>query len=152
MKTVQITVAGRDYTVAPLPIIKNREWRKQFEKPIQDAVKLLSEIAGYADKEYEDGGAMIGDIGKAISGSLSPVIDHLLGSADTIVEAVFDYAPTMAEDREYIEENGYDEEIVKGFLTILSLAFPFGPALQGLMRLGREEPQTEKSSADPSSE
>jgi hypothetical protein len=156
MKTVQVSIAGRDYIVAPLPIVKNREWRKQFEKPIKDAIKLLSEIADFAEKEadkkYEDGVAMIGDIGKAISGSLSPVVDHLLGSADTIVDAVFQYAPAMKEDREYIEENGYDDEIVKCFLSILTLAFPFGPALRSLMNLGREDAQTEKSSADPSSE
>ena len=139
MKTIEVTVAERDYIITPLPIRKNREWRKQFDEPINDAANLLTEIGSYADTEFEDGKAMVGQIGKAISGSLSPIIHHLLGSADTITEAVFDYSPAMQEDREYIEENGFDTEIVAAFLAILSLAFPFGQAIRGLMELGKEE-------------
>jgi len=95
---------------------------------------------------------MIGSIGKAVSGKLPTVINHLLGSADMITEAVFDYSPAMKKDRKYIEEKGYDTELVSCFLSILGLAFPFGQAIQGLLKLGREEPQTEASSASPSSE
>ena len=51
MKVVNVTLAGREYAVTPLPIKKNREWRKQFEAPIQDAANLLAEVGGYADKE-----------------------------------------------------------------------------------------------------
>ena len=99
MKTIQVSVAGRDYTVTPLPIKKNREWRKQFDAPIQDAANLVAEVGGYADGEFEDVKTMVVDIGKAVSGSLSVVINHLLGSADTITEAVFDYSPAMKKDR-----------------------------------------------------
>lgn len=152
MKTIQVSVAGRDYTITPLPIKKNREWRKQFDAPIQDAANLLAEVGGYADQEFVDASNMIGSIGKAVSGKLPTVINHLLGSADMIVEAVFDYSPAMKKDRKYIEENGYDEELVSCFLSILGLAFPFGQAIQGLLKLGQEERPTEASSASPSSE
>jgi len=152
MKTIQVSVAGRDYTITPLPIKKNREWRKQFEAPIQDAANLLAEVGGYADQEFADASNMIGSIGKAVSGKLPTVINHLLGSADMITDAVFDYSPAMKKDRKYIEENGYDSELVSCFLSILGLAFPFGQAIQGLLKLGREEPQTEASSALESSE
>ena len=159
MKTIQVSVAGRDYTVTPLPIKKNREWRKQFDAPIQDAANLLAEVGGYADGSFDDVKTMVGEIGKAVSGSLSPVISHLLGSADTITEAVFDYSPAMKKDRKYIEENGYDSELVSCFLSFLGLAYPFGQAIKGLIRMGKdltkdgqEEPQTEASSASPSSE
>ena len=159
MKIIQVSVAGRDYTVTPLPIKKNREWRKQFDAPIQDAANLLAEVGGYADGSFDDVKTMVGEIGKAVSGSLSPVISHLLGSADTITEAVFDYSPAMKKDRKYIEENGYDSELVSCFLSFLGLAYPFGQAIKGLIRMGKdltkdgqEEPQTEASSASPSSE
>ena len=162
MKTINVTVAGRDYIITPLPIRKNREWRKQFDKPINDAASLITEIGSYANTEFEDGKAMVEQIGKAVSGgSLSPVVRHLLGSADTIINAVFDYSPAMQEDRKHIEENGFDDEIVSAFLSILSLAFPFGQAIKGLMALGKEEEkeengqkeqQTEVNSASQSSE
>lgn len=160
MKTVQVSVAGREYTITPLPIKKNREWRKQFEAPIQDAANLLSEVGSYADGEFEDMSKMIGEIGKAVSGSLPTVIDHLLGSADTITKAVFDYSPELKKDKEHIEENGFDQEIVSCFISILGLAFPFGQAIRGLMELGKErlkangqeEQPTEANSASESSE
>ena len=155
MKTIQVSVAGRDYTVTPLPIKKNREWRKQFEAPIQDAANLLSEVGGIAGAsggEFEDGADMINKVLGSAAGNIANVAKHLLGSADMITEAVFDYSPALKKDRKYIEENGYDTELVSCFLSILGLAFPFGQAIQGLLKLGREEPQTEASSASPSSE
>ena len=102
MKTIQVSVAGRDYTITPLPIKKNREWRKQFEAPIQDAANLLAEVGGYADQEFADASNMIGSIGKAVSGKLPTVINHLLGSADMITDAVFDYSPAMKKDRKQL--------------------------------------------------
>lgn len=160
MKTIQVSIAGREYTITPLPIKRNREWRKQFDAPIQDAANLLVEVGSYADTEFEDTSKMIGSIGKAVSGKLPDVINHLLGSADTITKAVFDYSPEMKKDKKHIEEKGFDEEIVSCFLSILGLAFPFGQAIRGLMDLGKEEPksngqeepQTEASSASESSE
>ena len=152
MKTIQVSVAGRDYTVTPLPIKKNREWRKQFETPIQDAASLLAEVGGLAGTDFKDGADIINKVVGAAAGSVASVVGHLLGSADLIVEAVFDYSPAMKKDRKHIEEKGYDTELVSCFLSILGLAFPFGQAIQGLLRLGREEPQTEASSASPSSE
>ncbi len=152
MKTVQVTVAGREYVISPLPIKKNREWREQFDAPIRDAAKLLAEVGSYVDKDFNDARTMVTDIGRAVSGSLSPVVGHLLGSADLISKAVFDYSPDMKKDKKHIEENGYDDELVSCFITILGLAYPFGPALKGLSKLGQTALQTEASSATPSSE
>ncbi len=151
MKTIEVTVAGRKYLITPLSIRKNRKWRKQFDSPIKDAANLLAEIGSFVDVEYEDTRQMIGRVGQAVSGSLSPIVEHLLASSDTITEAVFDYSPAMKEDQDYIEENGYDTEIVDAFLEILGLAFPFGQAIRGLMSLGQAEPQTEPNSPSQSS-
>ena len=154
MKSIQVTIAEREYTIFSLPIKKNRVWRQQFEAPIQDAANLMSEIGSYADKEFEDTGKMIGQIGKAISGTLPTVIDHLVKSSDTITQAVFDYSPAMKKDKKRIEEKGYDEEIVSCFLAILSLAFPFGQAIRGLMNLGKDEKETngqKEQQTDPNS-
>jgi len=160
MKVVKVTIAGKEYAVTPLPIKKNREWRKQFDAPIRDAASLLAEVGSHAGVEYEDASKMINSLGKAVSGKLAPVINHLLGSADLITEAVFDYSPELKKDRKRIENEGYDTEIVAAFMSILGLAFPFGQAIQGLMELGKENPKvsgqeeqpTVPSSASPSSE
>ena len=152
MKTIQVTVAKREYTITPLPIRKNREWRKQFEAPIQAAANLVAEVGSQASGEFEDGAALINKVLGVAADSIAPMVDHLLGSADLIVSAVFDYSPAMKKDKKWIEDNGLDEEMVSCFMSILGLAFPFGRAIEGLLKLGQEGQQTEASSASPSSE
>ncbi len=152
MKTIELEIAGRKYTVTPLPIKQNREWRKRFEAPIADTANLLAQVGTYADTEFETTAVMVGEIGKVISGKLPKVIGHLIGMIDTISDAVFDYCPSMMDDRDYIEEHGFDDEMVSCFLRLLGMAFPFGPAVQGLIHLGREVQVTTQSSASESSE
>ncbi len=152
MKIIQIEIAGRTYDVSPLPIKANREWRKQFDAPLRTAVDFAAEIGTFTANEFEDSKTMIATIGKALSGRLSEVANILLGSADMIVEAVFQYSPAIAKDRKHIEENGFDEELVAAFMKLLALAFPFGRAIQGLMKLGQGEQLTEANSATESLE
>ena len=160
MKIVQIKIAGREYDVCPLPIKANREWRLQFQEPLQDAANLVAELGDFAGEEFDKPADLLNKILSGLSGNLSSVVKHLLGSADMITQAVFQYSPAINEDKEYIEEHGYDEELVAAFMQLLSLAFPFGSAIRGLMDLGKEEPkangqedqETDQNSALESSE
>ena len=160
MKIIQIKIAGREYDVCPLPIKANREWRLQFQEPLQDAANLVAELGDFAGDEFDKPADLLNKVLSGVSGNLSSVVKHLLGSADMITEAVFQYSPVICKDREYIEEHGYDEELVAAFMQLLSLAFPFGRAIRGLMELGKEESktdgqkdqETDQSSASESSE
>ena len=152
MKIIQIEIAGRTYDVSPLPIKANREWRKQFEVPLRTAMEFVSELGTFTADDFEDSKTMIATIGKAVSGRLSEVANILLGSADLIVEAVFQYSPAIAADRKHIEESGFDDELVAAFMKLLALAFPFGQAIQGLMKIGQTEQSTEVNSVSESLE
>jgi hypothetical protein len=148
VKTVEVTIAGRSYTVTPLPIRRNREWRSQFEPILQDISAFVSDLGSYAGEEFTDAPDMINRLGKVLSGRLPALTQYLLSSLDLITVAVFDYSPEIAEDREYLEENGYDHEIVAAFLQVLQLAFPFGPAVRVLTATGQKSGQKEPST-DP---
>lgn len=151
MRTVDVEIAGREYTIKALPIRQNREWRKKYEEPLQDVVKFVTEAAGYMDVEWEDERAMVSKLGGLMKDQLQIVAAHLLNSADLIVSACFDYSAVLREDRKFIEENGYDEEMVHVFIAILEVAFPFGPLVGVLRERGRQASSTEPSSADQSS-
>lgn len=155
MNTVEITVAERTYTVTPLPIRKNREWRSRFDPILKDLSGFVGELATYAGEDFVDAPNMINRLAQGLSGHIPMVTSYLVQSLDMIADAVFDYAPEMAKDREYIEANGYDEELVGAFVRLLPLAYPFGPAVQGLVNRipsGPTEPLTEQNSPTASSE
>jgi hypothetical protein len=152
MKQITVELAGKEYAISPLPIRKAREWRKQFEEIIADISELLSTVGEYVDVEFENTQAMVSTIGSLVSGNLSKVAGYLLGSADIMAEAIFTYSDELAKDRERIEDEAFDDELVQVFLAILKLAFPFGGAVEGLIKLGQEPPETPQSSASVSSE
>lgn len=121
-KTTKITLAGQEYTVTELPSRRNAEWRAQVD----------AALAGVSDV-----------LGKGIRvNALQDVVDSvralLLGSAGTILELIYDYAPDVDADRERVEAEVYDSEVMAAFLEVASLAYPFG----SLLRLGMTGPAT----------
>lgn len=152
MKTITVKIAEVEYTITPLPILASREWRKQFDSLILSATGLLTQVGSMVDKEFETPSEMVSVIGTMVAGNLSEVVGHLVGSADIISQAVFSYSETLRKDKERIEAEGYDEELVTAFIQILSLAFPFGSLLQTLMKAGPELQEMVQSSASASLE
>lgn len=128
MRTVEVTLAGKTYTITELPSRKNAAWRKKLEKPFRELAKMLesapeTDISNLAD----------------IAGLVRSLSSMLVDSVDVIVELLFDYSPELRADRKRIEEEAYDSEILAAFTAVLSLAFPFGSLaskLQGLAMLG----------------
>lgn len=63
-------------------------------------------------------------------GSIADLMDKigglLAGSIDTVADMLFDFSPALAEDRERIEAEGYDDEIIAAFVEVLKLLYPFG--------------------------
>jgi hypothetical protein len=58
---------------------------------------------------------------------------------------LYEYSPALCADKERIEAESYDSEIVQAFMEVLKLAFPFGSAvgkLTAAMTVGRKGMQT----------
>ena len=72
----------------------------------------------------------------------------LIGSMDLLLDLLFAYSPELAEDRERIEEEAYDEEALAAFTEVLKLAYPFGELLA--MVNGRTASKTSPNSHSPS--
>ena len=115
-KTTKVTLAEWEYTVTELPSRKNADWRVQVDEALGDVSSLVGQ------------GVRLTNLQDAVDG----VRALLLGGAGTILGLMFDYAPEVAKDRDRIEAEVYDSEVVTAFLEVCTLAYPFG----SLLRLG----------------
>jgi len=141
MRSVDIELGGKTYTVRELPSRKSKAWRGELETPLRGLLGSTSELLGA--KLSTD----------AILPLLGAATDTALGSIDTIFDLVCRYSPDIDKDRERILDEAYDSEITDAFREVLGLAYPFGRLGQmvtGLIRLGSKQPATEPSSPSPS--
>lgn len=120
MRQAKVTLGGREYTLSTPPIRRSKEWRHKLARPFGDLAKAI-ELAGSVELSVADI-PNIGDLVKRFAGTL-------IGSVDTMLDLLFDYSPALAADREWIEENAYDEEALEAFTEALKLAYPLDTIL-----------------------
>jgi hypothetical protein len=115
MNPIVIPIAGRDYNVKPLTIRKSREWRESFEHKFDGLVTVLTTFSTIEVNNLSGVGEVIATLKST-----------LINSVDTVLDLVCAYAPEIDQDRERIENEAYDAEIVEAFGSILGLVFPLG--------------------------
>lgn len=113
-RTKILTLAGQEYTVEMLPMRQNKEWRDKLTMPVDKIVSLLMNAQ---DIEINTGADIIGLV--------AVVKDVLLGGMDLLLDALFDYSPALAADRERIENEAYDDEAIEALGGVIGLAYPF---------------------------
>ena len=143
MRTITVVLGEKEYVLRELPVRKNREWRERLQKPFGELVEALQ---GARDTEIDNL--------RAVGGLVQQLSALLLGSVDIVIDLIFAYAPELAEDGKYIEENGYDSQFLEAFASVLGLAYPFsmwmGPvrrAARELNAIGSRDKETSTSSA-----
>ncbi|MBK8987386.1 MAG: hypothetical protein IPM39_15135 [Chloroflexi bacterium] len=138
MKTAVVAIAEKPYTIREPKRKANAKWRQRFQAEFSDVAAL---IEGLPRTEMTP---------EALGGLLHQIIGKVGGSVDILAELVFDYSPELAADRETIEEEAYDSEIMAAFTAVLKLAYPFGSVLEtmnGLVALGQKAKPTLPSSS-----
>lgn len=122
MQPIIVTLAGRVYEVKPLPRLKARAFRQRLADEIGEVASALTQAGsagGTAITDLESIGELISTLGVTVAGSI-----------DLVADLLFDYSPELAADRERIESEGYDDELVAAFLEVLKLLYPFGDLLK----------------------
>lgn len=138
MKTAVVTIGEKSYTVREAKRKASAKWRQAFQAEFTDVANL---IEGLPRTEMTP---------EALGGLLHQIVGKVGGSVDILAELVFDYSPELAADRETIEEEAYDSEIMAAFTAVLKLAYPFGSVLEtmnGLVALGQKAKPTLPSSS-----
>ena len=139
MRSITVSLGGRDYLVEEPPLRKNMAWRAQVKAkfgPVLDLVlqgKISSDALKGADSD-----AMI-DLFLSVAG---PIVE----SPEIIWEAIASYSPGIAEDQERILDTARDSELVPVFLRLLELSYPFGGLIRQFIspeaETGPDEPPT----------
>ncbi|MEI8164809.1 MAG: hypothetical protein WCG26_00460 [Chloroflexales bacterium] len=134
-RTLTLTLAERDYAVPVAAIKQTRAWRAQLKAPLDDLLALVStnltvELAALSD--------LIG-----LADKFLPV---LMDAPETLFNLLVAYAPLLEAEREFLEANAYDDEVVTAFLAVLKVVFPL-EVLTGL--LGPASPATLKRLPTP---
>jgi len=115
IRSATVTIAGKEYVIKALPISKAKQWRAEFQKPFDEIVAALqaaphieiTNIAGLADVVYA-------------------AKDIVFGALELLLQMLYSYSPEVVADAEFIEENGYDEEIMAAVVEVVKLVYPFG--------------------------
>lgn len=115
-----VTLAGRDYTITELPSRKNAEWRAGLAGPFAELSDLLG---NWRDTPFT---------GDGISALIKTLSGLFLGSADRLVALLFAYSAELERDRERIQEEAYDSEIMEALIEVFKLAYPFASMAQRL--------------------
>lgn len=113
MKTATIEIDGDEYTVQELRSRDNAAWREKLQVH-------FDEIADVLEAELADG-RVLADVVRSVSGKL-------VQSVDIVRKLVADYAPDLPLDE------AYDSEVIEAFAVVLGLAYPFGAAVERLIR------------------
>lgn len=130
-RTIAMTFGDRVYDVPMAPIKRAKAWRAQLRAPIDSLMGVLS-----TDLTVEL--SAITDVVTLVN----KVLPALLDAPETLLTLLYAYAPLLEDDKEFIESEGYDDQIVAGFLAVIKAAFPLD-RLTGL--LGPATPATLKS-------
>ena len=130
MRSVTVKLGDNEYTIYELKARQNQIWRAKLKTRFD----TLADVIGSAPAT-ELSTAGVSDLLRSVSGV---VID----SIEDVREALFDYAPELSADCEYIEANAYDSEIMAAFVEVLTLAFPFGGMFRKVSALLDSGPST----------
>jgi hypothetical protein len=126
MITKTITLGEREYEVKALTIREADVWREKLNGPFAEIVEVLQ---GAEDVELSNA--------RDLAGLLRTVTGNLVESPKIIRRLLFEYAPALLADADWILDNAYDEEIFDAFVEVLKLAFPFGKVTQMFRGQGR---------------
>jgi len=137
-KTAQIALAGRPYVLTekhsgPATAWRNHLNASQTMRIFQSLDEAVVQLVGVLDQMTDNEGKMkkmsevdvnVSDI-IGIGSTLPVVVNGLSHSIDEIKDMLFDFSPELQADREWIDQNAYDSEIVVAFVEVLKLCFPF---------------------------
>jgi hypothetical protein len=136
MRTETITLGEKQYTLTELPLRKARAFRERIKEQFGSLVTLF-ENAPSTDITNTT----------QVAGLMRLLSDALLGSVDTLLDLLYEYSPSLAADKEAIEENAVGSEVVDAFIAAMGLSFPFFGGERGNKLINTIQQLGSKSSA-----
>lgn len=144
MKSETIILGGRTYQITERPTRANKAWRDQLTAVLEPVAGIVEQVTGGAlslpesVEEMRAKPQLLTDLG----GVVKRLTGLLLEGLDNVLDLTLDYSPALKADREWIEGNAYDSEILAAFTAVLGLAYPLGGVIHQLVKIGSPTPAT----------
>lgn len=142
-KQVKVKLGGKEYMLTEKTMGVTLKWREALRQ--SSVMRLFESLDGALAQlvnavEGSNSGGNLNLIAGINIATIAPAIMRgLAGSVDGVIELLFDYSPELAADREWLNDNAYDEEAIAAFVEVLKLNFPI-MALWGLVTGSRVQP------------
>jgi hypothetical protein len=131
-RQTMVTLGGQAYSVQARPIGEAAAWRRRLAEPFGALSEALLSLQ--SDTAVIEVGALIGTLQHS-----------LLDSMEILLDLLCEFAPAIAADRARIEAEAYDDEVVKAFVGVLNLVYPFGDLLRSVSGGVRTPTRTQPS-------
>jgi len=133
----KVTLGGVEYELRPLTMRPAAAFRAQIGERMGTLVDGLGKLERTELDQFDQMAGLVRLVGQAA-----------LGSVDQIAEWLFEYSPELASDRERIEAEAYDDEIIAAFVEVLKQLFPFGSLAKSLTGLAGQAISTNSRSVN----
>lgn len=132
-KGIKVTLGGQEYTLSPK---KGRAHSRKFRKVISPFLTGLEGLGGLAQKHFNPQTTQLSE--RDFDG-LARLFSSVAGEGlDAILDLVYEWEPSLEEDRTRLEEEATDEEFFKAFMVIVG--FVYGPFVSLLgVRMEKKE-------------
>lgn len=152
METKKITLAGKEYQLSRLTYTRSRAWREEHGAIVKRLLEALGDIQPLLEsglKLFEDGKDWkdldLAEIGRVIFSHAGDVVQLLVEGSDLAMNAICAYSVEIAGDRERIEAEAFDEEILGAFWEVVQMAFPLAGSVRKLVSGGQQATATSKN-------
>lgn len=126
IKRTTVRLGERDYEIQEAGFRRAKPWKQRLLAEIKP---LFERLGGAGEIQFEKPADLF---------QLLPLAEDLfVGGVDTVCDLLIAYSPVLEADREYIETDASDRQILAAFQEVVILADPFGVVMQLNRRLGR---------------
>jgi hypothetical protein len=144
VKETEIILGEKTYRITQLPLRANVKWQRKVAeqaRPILAAVPSLMTALGPVLQSFAPQNATRSVLDAINDQTLPALLDTgsnlLLGAIDAMpvmLDLIYEFDPALGLDREAIEANVTEEEVIAAFVAIVKLSFPFGAKLGDLVK------------------
>lgn len=121
-----IRLGNRDFEIQSASYLRAKPWKKRFVEEIKPLFESLGELK---DMQFDSPADLL---------KIFPMVEMLfLEAIDKVFEMLISYSPILEAEREYIENNATDKQILIGFQEALKLADPFEMIQLASRKIGR---------------
>jgi hypothetical protein len=153
MRSTTVTLAGVGYTVTQPPLRKNVAWQRKVAEQLKVLLTALPGLLTSLGPLLKTGDVKAGDLGgilglltsdnlPALTDAGGDVLIKITDAIPVMLDLLYEFSPALAAEKDHIEAEVGEDEVVLAFVELVKLSLPFGDrmatALKGLLETNNQ--------------